>query len=45
MPLPAWILLAAAVGLGLALELAFYGARLRDRGGDGPHGPEAGGAS
>lgn len=31
MPLPAWILLVAAVGLGLSLELAFYSARRRDR--------------
>jgi len=31
MPLPAWILLVAAVGLGLSLELAFYRARRRER--------------
>lgn len=31
MPLDAWLLLVAAVGLGLTLELAFYRARLRDR--------------
>lgn len=31
MPLDAWLLLVAAVGLGLCLELAFYRARLRDR--------------
>ena len=31
MPLPAWLLLIAAVGLGLSLELAFYRARRRER--------------
>lgn len=31
MPLDAWILLVAAVGLGLSLEVAFYRARLRER--------------
>jgi hypothetical protein len=35
MPLPAWFLLVAAVGLGLTLELAFYRARRRDRRGGG----------
>jgi len=31
MPLDAWLLLIAAVGLGLTLELAFYRARRRER--------------
>jgi len=31
MPLDAWLLLFAAVGLGLTLEVAFYRARRRDR--------------
>ncbi len=31
MPLDAWLLLVAAVGLGLTLELTFYRARRRDR--------------
>ena len=36
MPLDAWILLAAAVGCGLALEVVFRLARRRDRGGGRP---------
>ncbi|HSG07510.1 MAG TPA: hypothetical protein VLA36_04080 [Longimicrobiales bacterium] len=31
MPVEAWLLLIAAVGLGLSLELAFYRARRRER--------------
>lgn len=35
MPLDAWLLLFVAVGLGLALEIAFVLARRRDRGDGG----------
>ena len=33
MPLDAWVLLFCAVALGLTLEVTFYRARRRDRGG------------
>jgi hypothetical protein len=39
MPLSAWFLLIAAVGLGLSLELAFYRARRRERRLEGRRGP------
>lgn len=39
LPIDAWLLLVVAVGLGLALELAFHRARRHDRGvGDAPPG-------
>lgn len=38
MPLDAWLLLIAAVGLGLGLELAFWRGRLRDRRAHGERG-------
>jgi len=34
LPVDAWLLLVAAVGLGLTLELAFYRARRRERAGE-----------
>jgi hypothetical protein len=45
MPPSAWLLLIAAVGLGLTLELAFYRARLRERRGDRDARPAAGGGA
>lgn len=35
-PIDAWLLLAVAVGLGLALEIAFYRARRAERRSGGP---------
>lgn len=45
MPVDAWLLLLAAVGLGLSLELAFYRAQRRARRADREGNRDAGGGA